>query len=192
MENDKSVLPPDQSPPASPPASSRGKRQWPKFVILIIAFFLFVVLMGRRSDNSHSPYAPDSPAVVWSDDYDSAVKLARQENKPVLIAFHAGWCPPCKEMKRTTYHDPQVIKTAEQFVTIMVDTDRQGTIAEKFGVSGIPAYVITTPDGKVISQFAGYMPPEEFIRALTSALQKIQPPLSQPVTLHKTEPPACG
>jgi len=180
--NQKFSTPSDQSPsnqsppapPTSPPAPAGGrKRQWPKFVILVIAFFLFVVLMGRRSDNSHSPYAADSPAVAWSEDYDSAVKQARLENKPVLIAFHAGWCPPCNQMKRTTYHDPQVIKTAEQFITIMVDTDRQGTIAEQFGVSGIPAYVITAPDGKIIGSFVGYFNPDEFVSELTAALRKI-------------------
>ena len=101
------------------------------------------------------------------------MKLAKEQGKPLLLAFHAEWCPPCKKMKKETYRDSGVIRLSQKFVAVMVDVDEQKALAGQYAKQGIPAYTILRPDGTVADSFLGFRKPEAFSVKLKSALGKI-------------------
>lgn len=78
-----------------------------------------------------------------------------QSDLPVLVDFWAPWCPPCRMVK------PIVQKVGEQLAgrakVAFVNVDEQPELAERFGVSSIPAMMIVK-DGEVIDAFVGAMP----------------------------------
>ena len=74
-------------------------------------------------------------------------------------------------MKKTTYHNPDVIKISESFIPVMIDSDVQRNLAAKYKVSGLPTYVIAKPDGTTIRSFDGYLAAGDFITHLKAALQ---------------------
>jgi len=141
---------------------------WRWFIIVAIVVIAVVLFSNRATQNDYS----NLPGIVWNNDYNAAMALARQQEKPVLLAFHAKWCGFCTKMKETTYHAPEAVKAVQNFIPIMVDTDQQGDIAQKYGVGPIPAYVITKPDGTVIDGFSEYQNPVDFVDKLNSGLQK--------------------
>ena len=132
---------------------------------LLVAILVVVVVIIFNSDNE-----PDTPAIVWNSDYQAGIDQAKSRNKPILIAFHASWCPKCREMKQVTYHDPEVIRTADNFIRIMINVDKQKNIADKHNIGPIPAYVILDSNGVVIDTFDNYRPPDKFIALLRAAL----------------------
>jgi len=77
----------------------------------------------------------------------------------VLIDFYADWCMPCVMMS------PIVEEIANKFRKKLkvgkVNVEDGHEIAQKFGVSSIPNFVLFR-DGKVVEQFVGSMSEEDF------------------------------
>jgi thioredoxin 1 len=77
----------------------------------------------------------------------------------VLIDFFAEWCMPCMMMS------PIMEELSEKFSGKIrigkVDISENQAIAEKFGVSSIPTFIIFK-EGKIVKQFSGLTSSEEF------------------------------
>lgn len=85
----------------------------------------------------------------------------------VLIDFYADWCMPCVMM------GPIVEDVAEKFGNKLkvgkVNVEDGHEIAQKFGVSSIPNFVLFK-DGKVATNFVGAMSEEDFSERLKKFL----------------------
>lgn len=70
-------------------------------------------------------------------------------NDNVLLDFSATWCGPCQQMS------PLVSKLERQGLPIRkVDVDRDRELAQQFGISSIPAFVLVV-NGKVVDRVVG-------------------------------------
>ncbi len=130
-----------------------------------------------------NPYYCDEPLK----DYEEAVKLAKEKNKPILIDF-TGWnCVNCRKMEENVWTKPDVKKLMDKFilVSLYVD-DRQKlpaakqftyklkdgsnkeiiTVGDKWATfetenvknNAQPYYALVTPDEKLINNPVGYTP----------------------------------
>ena len=76
-----------------------------------------------------------------------AIRQSSVTGKPVLIDFYADWCKNCKTMEMTTLKNPSVVTEMQKFIFIQFDaTDISGRdvrkVLDRFGVTGLPAYLI--------------------------------------------------
>lgn len=121
-------------------------------------------------------------------DYEKAVQLSKQQNKPILIDF-TGWaCVNCRKMEENVWTDPAVMSFIQNnfiLVSLYVDdkallpVDKRFTYttkagdkkeitsigdlwatfqAENFNQSSQPLYVVMSPDQKLLSNPVGYTP----------------------------------
>jgi uncharacterized protein YyaL (SSP411 family) len=109
-----------------------------------------------------------SAEIHWEKDYDSAIKRATAENKPVFFNISKTTCPPCIRMKKTTFKDPAVIAMLNKdFVSIIAYTDENDHIPRHIPVQYTPSSWFLKPDGEPIYEpLVGGIDAESFLRAL--------------------------
>jgi len=112
---------------------------------------------------AETPPAGTRPPV---NEFEQVMARAKAENRLVFVEFSAVWCPPCQQMKRTTFADPRVQARLAEYLTLFVDCDRDPGLVQHFGVRGIPAYFVLRPDRLIMRSETGYKGSGEFLRWL--------------------------
>ena len=95
-------------------------------------------------------------SVIHIDRNNFASEVLRSD-KPVLLDFWAIWCGPCMMLS------PVVEEVAEEHPEIKVgkvNTDEQPALAQKFGITAIPALFVVK-DGQIVNKGVGAMPKEQ-------------------------------
>ncbi len=125
--------------------------------------------MPNQLANETSPYLlqhADNP-VNWYPWNEKALKLAREENKPIFLSIGYSSCHWCHVMAHESFEDPEIAALLNQsFISIKVDREERPDIDSIYmnavvamtGQGGWPMSVFLTPDGKPF--FGGtYFPP---------------------------------
>ena len=90
--------------------------------------------------------------------YEEGMVLSKLEKKKVFLHFYADWCGYCRKMANTTFKDSSLINYLnENYMPIMVNTDREPRTAGNYGVSGLPTTVFLTEMGEPIFSVPGYI-----------------------------------
>ena len=85
---------------------------------------------------------------------------------PVLVDFYADWCGPCQSMAPVLKEVAGELKGKVKIIKI--DVDKNQPVAQKFGVRGIPHFVLFK-SGKVVSQKAGMMTKRDLTQMILGA-----------------------
>ena len=118
-------------------------------VFAVVLLIQWPVLKGYYYRAIGAP-APVS-TVEWRTDLDDALAEARQTGKPILVDFSADWCPPCVAMKHDVWPNPGVERALKRsYIPLLIDVDRNGEVADRYGVGGIPTVLVLDAEGRVL------------------------------------------
>jgi thiol:disulfide interchange protein DsbD len=110
--------------------------------------------------------------LAWLHAEPEALRVARAEQRPVVIDFMADWCLPCKEMDVQVFSHPDVGAQLRDFTLLRVDLTREdedetlGAVKAKYGVSTLPAVRIVSPDGQIVRRFDTVIDVPTFLNGL--------------------------
>jgi len=113
----------------------------------------------------------------WLQDYQKALKIAKDTGKPIFIDFSGFTCTNCRWMEINMFSKPEVKQLLSGMVKVRLFTDRKEEpyISNKemqmkrFNSIELPLYVIQTADEKVIATSAFTRNVDEFISFLKKA-----------------------
>jgi thioredoxin:protein disulfide reductase len=146
---------------------SPAGRKWRPFLILrsavgvlSVAALAYLLIQSRRTVPQLS-FEPFNSALL---------QAAKSEHRPIVLDFSADWCVPCREMERTTFVDPRVVREAAGFVRLRANLTAENSanqaIMKKFGVEGVPTTVFIDAHGTIRKHRVGYIGPAEFLKYL--------------------------
>jgi cytochrome c biogenesis protein CcmG/thiol:disulfide interchange protein DsbE len=156
--------------------------------VVLVAAILLLASFGRALDTGD--LAPDFRSADLRDG--KAVSLSKLKGKVVLIDIWATWCPPCR-MEIPHFISLQKKYRHQGLRILGIAMDKDADTARRFAVSAkfnyllihdnglitslygdiryLPTGFLVGRDGKVIKQYVGYRPPEEFERDIAEALK---------------------
>ena len=119
-----------------------------------------------------------------------AASLADYRGRPLVVNFFASWCVPCEEEMpafEEVHRDlgdrvaflgvnaNEEVAAARDIVertgvTYDIGRDTDGSLAEAFGVAGLPATYVIAPDGTIASSHPGALDGDDLRAALEPLL----------------------
>jgi thioredoxin:protein disulfide reductase len=146
---------------------STAGRHWRPFQVIRYAIgtlsivALIAMLAHSRHPVAQLAFEPFNPTLV---------ETAKSAGRPVVIDFAADWCVPCREMERTTFVDPAVVREAAGFVRLRANLTAENAanqaIIKQFTVEGVPTTVFIDAHGAIRKRRVGYVGPGEFLEYL--------------------------
>ncbi len=113
--------------------------------------------------------------IDWIYDFDEGLRIAEEENRPILVDFWAPWCRPCIEMDARVFSRPDVVEAIEPFVPVKLNVDvpeYSDLKINTFGSHALPYYIFLHPDGTPTGVDVEYaVSVEEFLDAVRRAAE---------------------
>ena len=135
-----------------------------RIIFLLFFGFIAVVFLTQNSDT-----------INWIEDYHAGVETAKQQNKPIFLAFYKSYIPT--KTLEEIYSDQNIKEFIEaRFIPILIDASKNPEIAKLYNVSLYPAHYIKRPDGNEAFGPLGYRPPLDFIPALKGLMTEMGMP----------------
>ena len=110
-----------------------------------------------------------SGKINWAMNYDSAINLAKSQNKLIMIDISKTNCPPCEYLATKVYTNDKVANYINNnFIPLFyfVDEDNLPVIVENYFMGTTPAILFLEPNGKLVYSMIGARPPEVFLNML--------------------------
>jgi uncharacterized protein YyaL (SSP411 family) len=117
-----------------------------------------------------SPRPNRAARIDWRPWGGEAFRLAREEEKPVLLSISAVWCHWCHVMDETNFSDGDTIAFINHnFIPVRVDSDQRPDVNSRYNQGGWPTVCFLTDEGEIIAGVT-YVPPDQFRRLLIDVL----------------------
>ncbi|MFO1096343.1 MAG: thioredoxin family protein [Planctomycetaceae bacterium] len=135
------------------------------------------------------PARGDAPTDGWLSDFDSAIALARDQNRPLLIHFYTDWCNPCKGMERNVLNRPEVLSEIRRtVVAVKLNAERAKDVAARYNVNQYPTDIFVEPNGRVMMEASGQRPLAEYRMMIARAGTRYSDLLAQRARPANPEP----
>ena len=106
-------------------------------------------------------------AAAHADDWDSALKRAKKEDKPVVLYFFTSYCSYCQAMDKEVLAEKDISMILKKnAVYLRVDVEKREDLARFYGVRGYPTTTLLEPNGQRIAQIPGYIEKNDFKKLL--------------------------
>jgi thioredoxin-related protein len=115
-----------------------------------------------------------------SEQWDRLIAEAAEKERNIFVDVTADWCGFCKMMDRDVFSDKEVGSYLNSsFVPVKIDADLAfgSEFSSDYGISGLPTFLVLSPEGELIDRLVGYQGKSDLIQSLEAfetALESIE------------------
>lgn len=111
--------------------------------------------------------------IAFVNGFQSGLKLARDQHKPMLVFFTAEWCHYCHQLANEAFVQDTVVETSRKFVCVLVDADAEPDVCREFQVRGYPTIQFLSPRGVPLNRVTGKQPGYALVQQMQAALEVV-------------------
>ena len=109
-----------------------------------------------------SPNPNRAHLIPWQEWSDEVFRVARAENKPVLLFLSAFWCRYCQRMDEEAFSETENIALLNAyFISLRVEYMQRPDVDARYNLNGWPTIALMTPDGQLLAA-VNYLPTDQF------------------------------
>ena len=152
--------------------------------ILFLSFGLYLSngLYAGKVHGLIESYLPPKIEKGWIENYQEAILVAIEEDKPIFLDFTGYTCTNCRWMEKNIFVEHEVEELFKNFILVRLYTDGgehaseyQQMEIERYGTSALPFYVVIDKDENKINTFHGMDPDaNKFIDFLNMSLNRFR------------------
>lgn len=120
-------------------------------------------------------FVPQAYASPWIRSLATAQKKAKDGKQLIFVDMFADWCGWCHRMEQEVFPSAAFQNATDKMVLLRLNTEdgADGTqLAQKFGITTLPTFLVLTHDLTVAGIIRGYAPPNDFVKSLTDVQTK--------------------
>jgi len=123
--------------------------------LAMAALLLVAALLPASARTPELSEAWNGAEINWRD-IKSGIYESAKTGRPVIMVFHAAWCPSCKKY-RAVFYDREIVEAAKEFVMILVDGDKDKAVNGAFAPDGtyVPRTLFLDSDGNIQEHLIG-------------------------------------
>jgi len=137
---------------------------------------------------AHATAGDDIPWV----EYEYAVKMAGEMQKPIFLLVHRSSCPACKAVHRMLVRDEKFLQKISDFIMVEIEDDTHTELAEKFDIDGtyVPRIYFLDYKGEIMKKIwnvgTHYQENKFYYYETTSVLRAMEKALAKAKGLAST------
>jgi thiol:disulfide interchange protein len=122
------------------------------------AFVLFSAYSFTSFTNKQRNKFDIPTAVIFEkSNFETVLKKAHSENKPIFMDFYTGWCSPCLAFTKNVLTDEEVgAHMNNTFLNLKYDAEKgEGiALAKKYNINSYPTFLILDKNGVVLENLS--------------------------------------
>jgi thioredoxin len=133
--------------------------------LLLSMALLLPISCGSGSEQTGSDHRMRKPLLAISGEQELTRIVAAAGERLLMFDFYADWCQPCKELEPIL--ESIAVQKTESVDVYRVNYDENQSLAELFGVRGIP-FVAYVKNRTLVYSLMGLRPKETYLEAIES------------------------
>tara|TARA_B100000609_G_scaffold199653_2_gene205528 strand:- start:2462 stop:4126 length:1665 start_codon:yes stop_codon:yes gene_type:complete len=126
----------------------------------------------KKADKCLPPADYPANKPFWITSEKEGLACAKKLKRPAIIDFWAVWCKNCKELERTAFGHPDVIKESRRFVMIKAEYDKDekemARFTKQYRIPGLPWVRFFDSKGKMLQKplIVGLLTPQKVLKLM--------------------------
>jgi len=133
---------------------------------------IFITLLLLLTLSNAAKIDKFASEVGYSRDYTSALKIAKKQNKLIMLVVVGDYCPWCKKFERKALKSSLIRKKVKKdFIPVVIDNKRDmGKYPKKFHTKLLPTvYFINPKTEQKVLRVLGYAKKDDFADMMNEA-----------------------
>ena len=110
-------------------------------------------------------------SLPWQSDLKNSKAAAKLKHKLIVVDVYTDNCAWCNRLEHETLQNPGVVaELSNRFIWLKLNALVNSADLKPYKISGYPTILVLDDQGKLVTSYSGYLPPEQFAEKMAMLL----------------------